>query len=118
MNAKLAKSVTKFIEDYNKTVAEHYGEENRESALAEDESTFYTLNIKVLKTKIKFETEYHGFDATCYEESESDDDEIREWLKKWRADMRRAIRYWQMDSEKLDAIQNGEAEDDENDDED
>lgn len=42
-----------------------------------------------------------------------DEDDAREWLKFWRANLRRAKRYWEMDVEKLDAIQDGEIEDEE-----
>ena len=42
-----------------------------------------------------------------------DEDDAREWLSFWRANLRRAKRYWSMDSERLDAIQDGEIEDDE-----
>ena len=40
-----------------------------------------------------------------------DDDEAREFLKFWRACLRRAKRYWSMDTETLDAIQESEKED-------
>lgn len=36
-------------------------------------------------------------------------DSIPEYIKFWRACLRRAKRYWSMDGDKLDAIQNGEA---------
>lgn len=42
-----------------------------------------------------------------------DEDDAREWLSFWRANLRRAKRYWSMDSERLDAIQDGEIEDEE-----
>lgn len=40
-----------------------------------------------------------------------DDDEARDFLSFWRACLRRAKRYWSMDTERLDKIQNGEIED-------
>lgn len=42
-----------------------------------------------------------------------DEDDAREWLSFWRANLRRAKRYWSMDSERLDAIQDGLIEDEE-----
>lgn len=42
-----------------------------------------------------------------------DEEDAREWLSFWRANLRRAKRYWAMDSERLDAIQDGEMEDEE-----
>lgn len=38
-------------------------------------------------------------------------DSIMDYLHFWRACLRRAKRYWSMDTEKLDAIQDGEIED-------
>ena len=40
-----------------------------------------------------------------------DDDEARDYLKFWKANLRRAIRYWGMDTETLDAIYEGEKQD-------
>lgn len=100
------KAIAKFAEDYKNAVAEVYGGDI-ESALAEDCTTYYTLEVQVLKTKIKYTTTYTGICGSSYTESESDDDEARELLKKWRADMRRARRYWATDSETLDKMADG-----------
>lgn len=107
------KAVAKFVEDYKETIAKVYGTENAESALAEDCTTYYTLDVQVLKTKIKYTTTYTGICGSSYTESESDDDEAKELLKKWRADMRRARRYWATDSVTLDKMADGEIEDSE-----
>ena len=40
-----------------------------------------------------------------------DDDDAKEWLSFWRANLRRAKRYWTTDAETLDKIQDGEIED-------
>ena len=40
-----------------------------------------------------------------------DDDEAREWLKFWKANLRRAKKYWSMDAEELDKIYDFEKED-------
>ena len=40
-----------------------------------------------------------------------DDDDAKDWLSFWRANLRRAKRYWSMDTETLDNIQDGEIED-------
>lgn len=40
-----------------------------------------------------------------------DEDDAREWLSFWRANLRRARRYWAMDADRLDAIQEGVIED-------
>ena len=40
----------------------------------------------------------------------TDDDDIQDTLKFWRANLRRAKRYWAMNAEILDKIQDGEIE--------
>ena len=45
------------------------------------------------------------------QEQMMDEDDAREWLKFWRANLRRAKRYWEMDTDTLDKIQDGELED-------
>lgn len=52
-------------------------------------------------------------DGVSEKEKMYDEDEAREYLSFWRANLRRAKRYWEMDVEKLDAIQDGEIEDEE-----
>lgn len=44
-----------------------------------------------------------------------DDDDAKDWLSFWRANLRRAKRYWSMNTETLDKIQDGEIEDKEDD---
>ena len=41
----------------------------------------------------------------------TDDDDIKDTLKFWRANLRRAKKYWAMNAETLDKIQDGEIED-------
>lgn len=108
------KAIAKFVADYKEAIEKVYGGE-ADCALAEDCTTYYTLAVVVLKTKVKYTTTYMGISEKAYIESESDDDEAKELLKKWRADMRRARRYWATDSDTLDKIADGEIED--NDDE-
>lgn len=108
------KAIAKFVADYKEAIEKVYGGE-ADCALAEDCTTYYTLDVEILKTKVKYTTTYMGISEKTYVESESDDDEAKELLKKWRADMRRARRYWATDSDTLDKIADGEIED--NDDE-
>lgn len=110
------KAIVKFVEDYKRTVAEVYGGE-ADNALAEDCTTYYTLDVQVLKTKIKYTTTYLDITGSSYTESETDEDEAKELLKKWRADMRRARRYWATDTETLDRMADGEIEDNNDEDE-
>lgn len=45
------------------------------------------------------------------QEQMMDEEDAREWLKFWRANFRRAKRYWEMDTDTFDKIQDGEIED-------
>lgn len=87
--------------------------------LYEDANTSFTLdNIHVENGWLKFD--YDGkpdsvlvvvkddFDGKYYEESL---DGIMDYVKFWRKCLNRAKRYWAMDSDELDAIQDGEVED-------
>jgi hypothetical protein len=104
-------NIAKFVTDYNKTVAEVSGQQSKDSALAEDCTTFYTLDITILKTKIKVATTYTGYGGKTYHDDITDEDDAREYLAKWRADMRRARRYWSMDCDTIDKMQDGVIED-------
>ena len=59
---------------------------------------------------------YYDEEEKTYFETEGMDS-IMDYLKFWRACLRRAKRYWSMDPDVLDAIQDGEREDTENEDE-
>lgn len=59
------------------------------------------LNGKMTWTEDGRTEDYEHFDA----------DDIRDTLKFWRACLRRARKYWAMNADTLDAIQNGERED-------
>ena len=50
-------------------------------------------------------------DGKWERETMFDDDEANDFLKFWKACLRRAKKYWSMDTETLDAIQEGEKED-------
>lgn len=92
--------------------------------LFEDANTTFTLrNVRVEGDDLVYE--YDGreerevvvqYDEEEKEYYEDEIDGIAEYLKFWRSCLRRAKRYWSYESEKLDAIQDGEIED-ENEDE-
>lgn len=105
------KAIVKFYYEYDEVVKKVYGVENKEYALAEDISTYYTLEINVLKTKINITEIYTGITGFTSTDSITDEDDAKEWLKKWRADFRRARRYWQEDSDTLDKMADGKIED-------
>ena len=50
-------------------------------------------------------------DGKWERETMFDDDEANDFLKFWKACLRRAKKYWSMDTETLDRIQDGEQED-------
>lgn len=50
-------------------------------------------------------------DEEFNQETMFDEDDAREWLKFWKACLRRAKRYWEMDAVELDRLQDGEVED-------
>lgn len=77
-------------------------------AISQDGQLFYTYDGQVeFEVEVRFDEETNDY----YEEFGSEG--IMEYVKFWRKCLRRAKRYWAMDSEKLDAIQEGEIEDDE-----
>ena len=77
-------------------------------AISQDGQLFYTYDGQVeFEVEVRFDEETNDY----YEEFGSES--IMEYIKFWRKCLRRAKRYWAMDSEKLDAIQDGEIEDDE-----
>ena len=104
------KSIEKFYHQYQSDVILIYGGD-KEQALAEDVSTFYILEIKILKTKINITETYTGISGFTSTDSVTDDDDAKEWLNKWRADFRRARRYWATEPDTLDKIADGEIED-------
>ena len=70
-------------------------------------------DFKMTKTGILTWWEHETFKEATRQEREQmiDEDDAREWLKYWRAAFRKAKRYWSMDAEILDKIQDGELED-------
>ena len=114
---RLIKAFEKFNEDL-KTFGEQTGEVF--VTLYEDANTTRRVaNFKLYKNgKLKWvemEDVYQDRQiisrAMQEEYVHTDDDDIKESLDFWRTNLRRAKRYWAMDVETLDAIQEGEMED-------
>ena len=113
-------AVIKLNEDL-KAWAKETGED--EATLYEDANTSFTLSNLAISNDGQLFYDYDGktdfvvivdVDEETGEYYEDEGiDGIMEYVKFWRACLRRAKRYWNMDSDKLDAIQNGEAEDEE-----
>lgn len=74
-------------------------------AISEDGQLFYTYDGKVEFEVIVRQDEETG------EYWEEEIDGIMDYVNFWRKCLKRAQRYWSMAPEELDAIQNGEAED-------
>lgn len=122
LTSYIKKSHIKALQRFNeelKAWAKETGEET--PTLHEDANTSFTLsNIAISQDgtlffdydgKTEFEAEVlFDEEENCYYENESSES-IMEYIKFWRKCLRRAKRYWSMDSEKLDAIQDGEIED-------
>ncbi len=114
---KLIKAFEKFNEDLKE-----FGEQTGEVfvTLYEDANTTRKVaNFKLYKngklTWVEMEDVYADRQMICEPMKEeylhTDDDDIQDTLKFWRANLRRAKRYWAMDAETLDKIQDGEIED-------
>ena len=125
LNKYIKKSHIKAVEKFNEELQAWSKETEEEATLYEDAYTSFTLsNVRVEDGALQYD--YDGKEErenmVLFDEEENDHyevsiDGIMDYIKFWRSCLRRAKRYWVMDVEKLDAIQNGEVEDDEEDEE-
>lgn len=126
LNQYIKKSHLRMVERFNadlEAFREYTGDDA--AVLYEDAFTSFTLaNVRVENGCLQYE--YDGKleqeaivlqDEDTKEYYEEEYDGISEWIKFWRACLRRAKRYWEMDTDTLDAIQSGEKEDNEDDEE-
>ena len=126
MNKYIKKSHIKAVDKFNKELeawCKEYGEE--QATLYEDAYTSFTLsNVRVEDGKLcyLYDGKEWSDNMVCYDEEEGEywevdgADSIMDYLRFWRTCMKRAKRYWSMDVDRLDAIQNGEVEDEEEED--
>lgn len=123
LNQYIKKSHLKMVEKFNADLEAFRKETQEEAAtLYEDANTSFTLaNVHLANGNLIFDydgaTESHSVVLDDYDTGEYYEDEIdgiAEWVKFWRKCLNRAKRYWSMDSEKLDKIQDGVIEDEEN----
>ena len=110
---KLIKAFEKFNDELNA-----FGEETGEIfvTLYEDANTTRRVgrhSFKLFKNGKLTWIEYDDVKRLSQKEEyiHIDDDDIRDTLNFWRANLRRAKRYWAMNAETLDKIQDGEIED-------
>lgn len=74
-------------------------------ALSDDGQMFYTYDGQIeFEVIVRYDEE-----EKCYYEDEGPEG-IMEYVKFWRKCLNRAKKYWSMDPDRLDAIQDGEAE--------
>lgn len=123
LNQYIKKSHIRIVEKFNKDL-EAFRKETEDDAavLYEDAFTSFTLaNVRVEKGCLIYE--YDGKEwidvIVRYDDEEKayfedDIDGIVESVRFWRKCLNRAKRYWSMDSEKLDKIQDGVIDDEEN----
>ena len=118
----IKKSHIKALQRFNeelKAWAKETGEEA--PTLYEDANTSFTLsNIAISQDgtlffdydgKTEFEAEVlFDEEENCYHENEGSES-IMEYIKFWRKCLKRAQRYWNMDSDELDKLTDGETED-------
>ena len=100
----------KFDDELSAFAEETTGKDSQEATLYED--AFTTRNVHDFSMSPKGVLTWYE-DGLRNQEQMYDEDDAREWLKFWKACLRRAKRYWAMDVETLDAIQDGIKEDEE-----
>lgn len=124
LNQYIKKSHLRMVEKFNADLeAFRKYTEDAAAVLYEDAYTSFTLaNVRVENGCLLYEYDGRLEKETIvlqYEDTkeyyEEEYDGISDWIKFWRACLRRAKRYWEMDTDTIDAIQSGEKEDDEDD---
>lgn len=119
---KTTDRLIKAFEKFNEELEEFRLETGNEFAiLYEDANTtrevkdFKLCKNGNLKYKERSREFVKGWETALVTREETDthfdDDDIRDSLKFWRANLRRAKKYWSMDTDILDKIQDGEIED-------
>ena len=114
MANRISDRMVKAFERFNADL-KAFGEETGETFVTLYEDAFTTrrvANFRLYKNGnlkwIEIETGQLSREEV---EQVFDDDDAKEWLSFWRANLRRAKRYWATDAETLDKIQEGEIED-------
>lgn len=108
---KLIKAFDKFNADL-----QAFGEETGETFVTLYENAHTTRevnNFKLYKNGKLTWVELDEFKGISAKEEyiHTDEDDIKDTLSFWKANLRRAKRYWSMNTETLDKIQDGEIED-------
>ena len=113
MANRISDRMVKAFERFNADL-KAFGEETGETfvTLYEDANTTRRVaNFRIYKNgKLKW-IEIETGQLSREEVEQVYDDDAKDWLSFWRANLRRAKRYWSMNTETLDKIQDGEIED-------
>lgn len=121
LNEYIKRSHINAVEKFNKELlswAHETGEE--QPTLYEDANTSFTLaNVHVENGWLKFDYDGQPDSALMVEKDDLEGlyyetegiDGIMEYIKFWRSCLRRARRYWNMDPDKLDDLQDGYVDD-------
>lgn len=115
---KTTKTLVKAFEKFNEDL-KSFGNETGETFVTLYEDAFTTRKVAnfrlFLNGKLKWIEIEDGQLSREEVYEHFDDDDIRDTLKFWRSCLRRAKKYWSMDTDTLDKIQEGEIEDKEED---
>ena len=126
-NKYIKKSHIKMVEKFNEDLEAFRRETGADAAeLYEDPFTSFTLaNVCMSNGCLVFEYDGKAESHKCIFEEledgktmyyEDDIDGVVEWIRFWRKCLNRARRYWSMDVDTLDSIQDGSADDSDDDD--
>ena len=114
MANRISDKMVKAFERFNADL-KAFGEETGETLVTLYEDAFTTrkvANFRIYKNGnlkwIEIETGQLSREEV---EQVYDDDDAKDWLSFWKANLRRAKRYWSMNVETLDKIQEGEIQD-------
>ena len=114
MANKVTQRMVKAFDRFNADLRA-FGDETGETFVTLYEDAFTTRKVAnfrlFLNGKLKWIEIETGQLSREETEQVADDDDAKDWLSFWRANLRRAKRYWQMDTDTLDKIQDGEIED-------
>ena len=109
MANKVSDKMVKAFERFNADLDAFRTETGDEAAVLYEDA-FTTRNVKDFKLCKNGKLTWVE-DGVKESEQMFDDDDAKDWLSFWRANLRRAKRYWSMNTETLDKIQEGEIED-------
>lgn len=119
-NSFIKKSHLKALDKFKEELAAFAKETGEEKPTLYENAfiSFRLYDIKVEKGELSYGyDDGRDFEKCVHRDPETrkyyEDNTIMEYVKFWRACLRRAKRYWAMDPDKLDAIQDGEVEDNE-----